>query len=176
MPLIPLQLMGDSSVFGTSVEITTLTKPSTIRQAGPNATDAFSAPYLSLLRETHTALEFTDGGAAAGTLLTTALLPAGAYVLFSVLFLPVGFAEDVSCTIQIGSAGQVAAYMTGTASIFTATPAGLSTLGPPSGRQFQAAASAVKLTITSDSDITPVIAGAGLLSVGVYYVATVPSA
>lgn len=173
MPLIPLQLMGDSSIFAQVMEVTRTAQTLSLVASPAPATGGLLAPALSLLRETHAATEFTDGGAADGTLNTTALLPAGAYVLFAVLFVPVGFAEDTTCVIQIGSAGQVNAYITGTPSIFTAVPAGLTTLGVPPGRQFIATAAAVKLTITSASDITPVIAGAGVLNVGIYYVATV---
>lgn len=172
MPLIPLQIVGDSAVFNREIEVSQLSKALALTPTVAPATVGGVAPTLSLLRETHAATEFTDGAAADGTLNTTALLPAGAYVLFAVLFVTVGFAEDTTCVIQIGSAGQANAYITGTPSVFTAVPTGLTTLGVPSGRQFIASAAAVKLTITSASDITPVIAGAGVLNVGIYYVAT----
>jgi hypothetical protein len=126
----------------------------------------------SVLTETHAASTFTDGGGAVGTKTMTGSIPAGAILLGSKVIVAAGFAGDVSCALTIGDGSDVDRYMTGTPSVFATASTGIQT-GAPSGDKLVTTANQPVLTITSDADITPVIADAGSLTVSLFYIATV---
>jgi hypothetical protein len=121
---------------------------------------------LTELSETVTYDQFTDGGAAVGTFVTSMVIPAGATVLYSAIKAVVGFAGDTSATIQIGDGTTVARYSTGTPSVFTTAANGVSA-GAVSGTAYHTAEKTVKLTITTATDWTAVSAGS--VTVSVYY-------
>ncbi len=110
--------------------------------------------------------DFTDGGAAVGTFVMTADIPAGAYVNHSVVRNVTGFANNTSATLTIGDGSDVDRYNTGTPSIFAT--AAVVAMGAPSGTRDNAAAVATPtLTVTTASDFTSVNAGA--LDVYIYF-------
>lgn len=102
--------------------------------------------------------DFTDGGAAVGTLVLDEGIPVGAYVLNTLLTDVTGFAGDTSCTLTVGDGTDADRYNTGTPSIFTT--ANMVDMGVPSGTKPHAAAKNVTLTATSGSDWGAVTAGA----------------
>lgn len=102
--------------------------------------------------------DFTDGGAAVGTLVLTDGIPVGANVRRTFLQALTGFAGDTSCTLTVGDGTDPDRYMTGTPSIFT-TAAGETDLGAVSGVAYHTAAKSVTLTATSAADFTSVSAG-----------------
>ena len=110
--------------------------------------------------------DFTDGGAAAGTLALTPQLPAGAYVTGVTVANVTGFTGDTSAVLTVGDGSDVDRYNTGTPSVFaTATYV---SMGKVSGVPSHAAAQAVTLTVTSASDFTSVSAGA--LTIRIHYI------
>lgn len=126
-------------------------------------------PRLQCVSETLTAATLTDGGAAVGTKSLSVAIPAGARFLFTTIDSIVGFAGDVSAVIQLGDGTDVDRYNTGTPNIFATAAAGVD-MGAPSGTAFHAAAIAnVVATVTSNADITPVLAGGGSCSLKFWY-------
>lgn len=111
--------------------------------------------------------EFTDGGAAIGTLVLDQGVPVGAFAIRCFLQNVTGFTGDVSATIQVGDGTDVDRYTTGTPSVFTTANA--IDLGAPSGTAIHTAAKSITVTITSSSDWGLVTAGAATLKL-VYYV------
>jgi hypothetical protein len=140
--------------------------------AGAITNSKLAVPKVSVLSETHTAATFTDGGSAVGTKTMTGTIPAGAVVLGTKVLVPAGFAGDVSAALTIGDGTDVDRYNTGTIDIFTTAATGVAS-GVPSGQKLQVAAVSPVLTVTSNADITPVIAEAGSVTVNIYYIATV---
>lgn len=124
------------------------------------------------LEETILATAFTDGGAAVGTKTMTGSIPAGAILLGTKVLVNAGFAGDTSAALTIGDGSDVDRYNTSTIDIFTTAAAGVQS-GVPSGNKLQTTAVQPVLTVTSDSDITPVIAGAGSITVSIFYLKTV---
>lgn len=157
-------LIGD----GTDVVSVAVSGDVTISAAGAVAigsakvTPAMLAkPRLRCVEETLTAASLTDGGAAVGTKNLTAAIPAGALFLYATVDTITGFAGDVSATITLGDGSDVDRYNTGTPSVFATAAAGVA-LGAPSGTAFHATAVAnIVATVTSNADITPVLAGGG---------------
>lgn len=123
------------------------------------------------IRETVAFTDFTDGGAAVGTYNLTETIPAGAWVLRSMLRNVTGFAGDTSAVITVGDGDgggstDVDRYNTGTPSVFaTATAVDL---GAPSGTQVHTAAATVRLAVTTASDWGKVTAGR--LTISIYFV------
>jgi hypothetical protein len=109
---------------------------------------------------------FTDGGAAAGTLLTGLIIPVGAIVIRCAITAITGFAGDTSAVITIGDGTDVDRYNTGTPDIFTTIAAGIDA-GIPSGLGYHAAQKEVKLTVTSAADFTNVSTGS--VTIEIYY-------
>jgi hypothetical protein len=116
-------------------------------------------PRVVAYQETVSYDDFTDGGAAVGTLDLATTIPAGAVFLRSLVTGITGFAGDTSATLTIGDGTDVDRYNTGTPSVFATAAAGVD-MGAPSGTAWHTAAKTPKLTITSGSDWGAVNAGA----------------
>lgn len=110
------------------------------------------------LQQTVAFSDFTDGGAAVGTLTMNGDLPAGAFFYRSLVHNLTGFTGNVACTLTIGDGTDVDRYNTGTPSIFTT--AVMVDMGAPSGTAAHVAAVSPVLTATSNSDWGAVTAGA----------------
>lgn len=112
--------------------------------------------------------DFTDGGAAVGTLNLDNAIPIGAIVDPISVMDVTGFAGDTSAVLLVGETDDTDRYMTGTPSVFATATA--INAGVPSGIRHHVAAETVLLTLTSAVDITAVITnGAGRLTVSVPY-------
>ena len=134
---------------------------------------ALAVPKIAVLTETHAASTFTDGGSTAGTKTMTGSIPAGAIILGTKVLVPAGFAGDTTAALTIGDgAGDPDRYNTSTVNIFTTAATGVQS-GIPSGTKLVTAAEQPVLTVTSSSDATLFIAGAGSVTVSIYYIATV---
>lgn len=120
---------------------------------------------LHCLTQTVKVSEFTDGGSTAGTFALTEKIPAGAWVLRTVLVNLTGFTGDTSATLIVGDGTDTDRYNTGTPSVFTTAVA--VDMGAPSGTQIHTAEKTVTLTITSGADFTSV--SAGQLTIRIYY-------
>jgi len=130
-----------------------------------------SVPRVEILSETHLASSFTDGGSTVGTKTMTGRIPAGALILISRVLVPAGFAGDTTAALTIGDGSDVDRYNTSTIAIFATAAAGVDA-GVPSGLKLQVAAVQPVLTVTSTSDATLFIAGAGQVTVEIYYIRT----
>lgn len=130
------------------------------------------APSVNVLTETHAASSFTDGGAAVGTKTMTGSIPAGAVLLGSKVLVSAGFAGNVSATLIIGDGSDTDRYMTGTPSVFATAANGIET-GVPSGNKLITTANQPVLTVTGSSDFTLILNGGGVMTVSIFYIATV---
>lgn len=111
--------------------------------------------------------DFTDGGSTAGTLVLTADLPAGAFVMASQVSQVTGFAGDTSAVLAIGDGSDADRYNTGTYNVFADSSFAGDTLaeGAPSGnRGHVSAMTTITVTVTSAADFTSVSAGAATVS------------
>jgi hypothetical protein len=120
---------------------------------------------VGVVRQTVAYSDFTDGGAAVGTLALDVQIPVMATVLSSSVTNVTGFTGDTSCTLTIGDGSDADRYNTGTPSIFTTANAIV--MGVCSGDLQHNAAATVTLTATSNNDWGAVTAGA--MTVSVYY-------
>ena len=118
------------------------------------------------IRQTVTRAEFTDGGAAVGTLVLDEQIPAGAWVLRSLVRDVTAFAGNTSAAMTIGDGTDADRYMVASTLDVFSTVAMLDG-GAPSGTQIHTAAKSVTLTITSAADFTAVSGGA--LTISIYY-------
>lgn len=118
-----------------------------------------------VISETVALADFTDGGAAVGTVVLASAIPVGAFVTRAYLLDVTGFAGDTSAVITVGDGTDPDRYNTGTPSVFTTATA--IDLGAPSGTQIHAAAKSVTLTVTSAADWGSVTAGA--LTIRIFY-------
>lgn len=109
--------------------------------------------------------QFTDGGAAVGTLTLDGTIPIGAIVLKTAIVNVTGFTGDTSAALTVGDGTTVDRYNTSTIDVFT-TVAALDG-GAISGTAIHTAAKTPVLTITSASDWGAVVAGA--LTVKIFY-------
>ena len=130
---------------------------STTKGRGFLRTDGEKARLVSY-QQTVAFSEFTDGGGAAGTFNLSAVVPAGAVFLRSIIDQITGFTGDTSAVITIGDGTDVDRYNTGTPSVFTTAAEGVDA-GAPSGTLWHTAAKTVVLTVTSAADFTAVAAG-----------------
>ena len=122
---------------------------------------------LGVINETVALADFTDGASTIGTYVLKRGIPAGAYVLRSVLVDVTGFTGDTTATIQIGDGTDVDRYSTGTPSVFT-TAAAID-VGAVSGTAIHIVDKSVTLTVTAGSDWGLVTAGS--LTIRIYYYA-----
>lgn len=120
---------------------------------------------LQVLCETVTRADFTDGGSTSGTYNLKTQIPAGAWVLRTILQDVTGFTGDTSAALIVGDGTDTDRYNTGTPSIFTTAVA--IDMGAPSGTQIHTAAKTVTLTVTSNADFTNV--AAGQLTIKIFY-------
>lgn len=109
--------------------------------------------------------DFTDGLSTSGTKALTETIPAGAWVIQTLLENVTGFTGDVSATILVGDGTDTDRYSTGTPSVFTTATA--IDLGVPSGTKVHTAEKTVTVTVTSGSDWGLVVAGA--MTVNIFY-------
>lgn len=126
--------------------------------------DADWRPCGGAIVQTVALADFTDGGAAVGTLVLDYGIPVGATVVRTYLLALTGFTGDTSCTLIVGDGTDTDRYNTGTPSIFT-TAAGETDLGAISGVAYHSAAKSITLTATSGSDWGAVTAGAATVVV-----------
>jgi hypothetical protein len=131
----------------------------------PGALDGteLAKPRLRVIREQLLASALTDGGAAIGTKVMAAAIPAGARFLYTTVDGIVGFTGNTSAVVTFGDGSDVDRYNTGTPNIFVTAAAGVD-FGVPSGTAFHSAAIAgITATVTSATDITPVLSSGGSL-------------
>lgn len=117
--------------------------------------DSEKARYVTY-QQTVSVADFTDGGAAAGTLDLTTSIPAGAVFVQSIITDIVGFAGDTTAVLAIGDGTTATRYMTGTPSVFATAAAGVD-LGVPSGTKWHTAATTPRLTVTGTADFTSIV-------------------
>lgn len=120
---------------------------------------------LQVLCETVTRADFTDGGSTSGTYNLKTQIPAGAFILRTLVQDVTGFTGDTSAALIVGDGTDTDRYNTGTPSVFTT--ATMITMGVPSGTLEHTAAKTVTLTVTSDADFTNVTAGQ--LTIKIFY-------
>lgn len=144
-------------------------KIETVSIETPDAGVSRGLAVVGVLEESFDHADFTDGGAAAGTIQFTGSLPAGAVVLGTKILVPEGFAGDTSAVVTIGDGTDVDRYMTGTPDVFSTAAAGVEA-GVPSGSKLLTAANQPTITVTSDADWGSVTAGQ--LTVSIYYIQT----
>jgi hypothetical protein len=135
-----------------------------------NLTIGNGAAAVNSISQTVDYDDFTDGGAAVGTLQMDDSIPAGAIFLYSKVAVPAGFVGDTSAVLIIGDGSDTDRYNTGTPSVFATAATGVE-MGAPSGNQFHTAAVQPTLTVTTDSDFSSV--SGGTLVVTLYYIPTV---
>jgi hypothetical protein len=109
--------------------------------------------------------DFTDGGGAAGTLDLDGEIPAGAFVLRTVVENVTGFAGDTSAALTVGDGTDADRYNATTIDVFSDVVA--LDGGAPSGTQVHVTAKTPRLTVTSGADWGSVSAGA--MTVNIYY-------
>lgn len=129
-----------------------------------------AAPSIDSITQTVDYDDFTDGGAAVGTLTMTDSVPAGAILLGTKVLVSAGFAGDTSAVLIIGDGSDTDRYMTGTPSVFATAATGIQT-GVPSGNKLITTANQPVLTVTSGSDWGSV--SAGTMEVTIYFIRTV---
>ena len=127
-------------------------------------------PTVERITQTVAFGDFTDGGAAVGTLVMDDALPLGAIVLGAKVLVPAGFAGDTTAVLIIGDGSDTDRYSTGTPSVFATAATGIQA-GVPSGSKLLTAANTPTLTITVGTDWGAVTAGS--LEVSIYYIKTI---
>lgn len=141
--------------------------------AGSVAKAALALPTVAVLTEVVTAASLVDGGAAVGTKTLTGTLPAGAVILGTKVLVTAGFAGDVSAVAILGDGITTDRYNTGTINVFATAATGVQSGKPKAANELQIAAVSPVVTVTSNADITPVLAGGGSMTVSIYYIQTV---
>jgi hypothetical protein len=122
---------------------------------------------LGVLEETFAFDDFTDGGAAVGTIQFAGSLPAGAIVLGTKVLVGDGFAGDTSAAMTIGDGTDADRYNTSTVDVFSTAADGVES-GVPSGTKLLVTENRPTLTVTTDADFTSV--SAGEVTVAIYYI------
>jgi len=136
----------------------------------PVAGTSRSIGMVSKLEETSAVADFTDGGAALGTIQMTGSIPAGAVVFGAKITEIVGFAGDTTAVATIGDGTDVDRYNTGTINVFATAAAGVNA-GLPSGTTLLTAANQPTIGVTGGSDFTAIVSnGNGSMKVTIYYV------
>jgi hypothetical protein len=159
---------GDSVPFA-SVPVGTLyvqtgDNPRLWTKTADNQVDSDWSIGMGVLSQRVLFSDFTDGGAAVGTLDMDGSIPAGAYVLRVVVEDVVGFTGNVSANLKVGDGSDVDRYTTSSGvSLFTTIVA--LDGGAPSGTNVHVLAATPRLTVTSDSDFTAVAAGAATVKI-----------
>lgn len=123
-----------------------------------NSTDYDWYDTPGVVQQTVALADFTDGGAAVGTLVLNGSIPKGAFVERVTLVNVTGFAGDTSAALQVGDGSDANRYNATTIDVFTTV--GALDGGAPSGTQIHAAAvTTITLTITTAADWGSVTAG-----------------
>lgn len=120
-----------------------------------------------VLQETHLATEFAADETTA-SLTMDGTIPAGAYLLMAKVVVDEGFAEDVSATLSVGDGTDVDRY--GTADVFATETGGVVMNSP--GDFYHATAVQPVLAIETATAASLIVAGAGSVTVAIYYLAT----
>lgn len=132
-----------------------------------NRADDFAC-LSGVIQQRVTVADFTDGGAAVGTLALTNQIPIGAIADEMSVLNVTEFAGDTSAVLTVGDGTDVDRYNTGTPSIFATATA--IAIGVPSGTRHHTAAATVTLTVTSATDFTAVVTnGSGAMTVRIPY-------
>lgn len=112
-----------------------------------------------VVQQTVALADFTDGGAAVGTLVLNGSIPKGAFVERVILVNVTGFAGDTSASLQVGDGTDADRY-NAAADIDVFSDVGALDGGAPQGTQIHAAAvTTITLTITTAADWGSVTAG-----------------
>jgi hypothetical protein len=114
-----------------------------------------------------TKADFVDGGGASGTYTFAEQIPIHATVRYSQVVDVVAWSGNTSAVITIGDGSDVDRYNTGTPSVFSTV--NLVDVGAVSGTAYHAAAKAPVITVTGNSDFTPIAATAALMARIFYY-------
>lgn len=112
---------------------------------------------LGCIAETIPYTAFTDGGSTSGTYAMKMTIPAGAFVVQTLLQDVTGFTGDTSAVVIVGDGTDTDRYNTGTPSLFTTAVA--IAAGVPSGTKEHLTEKTVTVTVTSASDWGLVTAG-----------------
>lgn len=108
--------------------------------------------------QTVTYNQFTDGGAAVGTLSLSVTIPVGAVFQYSLVNAITGFAGDTSAALEIGDGTDADRYQAAsTINVFASADA--ASAGAPNGTLYHSTAKTPVLTITTNSDWGSVTAG-----------------
>lgn len=122
---------------------------------------------VGVLEETFDHADFTDGGAAVGTIQFTGEVPKGAVILGTKVLVPEGFAGDSSAVMTIGDGSDPDRYNTSTINVFATAADGVQS-GVPSGSKLLVAANRPTLTVTTGNDWGDVTAGQ--VTVSIYFI------
>lgn len=128
-----------------------------------------SLSLVAVLTETFDHADFTDGGAAVGTIQFDGALPSGAVILGTKVLVPEGFAGDTSAALTIGDGSDADRYNTSTVDVFTTAATGVQS-GVPSGNKLIVTENRPTLTVTTAADWGSVTAGQ--VTVSIYYLQT----
>jgi hypothetical protein len=114
--------------------------------------------------------DFTDGGAAVGTLVLDGEIPVGAFVERVIVTDVTGFAGDTTAVLSVGDGTDDDRY-TASADIDVFTTVAALDGGAPQGTQVHVAAKSVTLTLTSSANFTAMITnGSGAMTFKIFYV------
>lgn len=161
---------GDSKPFTTvprgSIYVQTGASNNIWHKSGNSGHDSDWTAGMAVLQERVLYSQFTDGGSTSGTYTMAGTIPAGAYVLRTLITDVTGFTGDTSAVLIVGDGSDADRYVTAsTVDVFT-TVAALDG-GAPSGTNIHTTAKTPVLTVTSGADFTSVAAGA--MTVKIFY-------
>jgi hypothetical protein len=146
--------LKDENELDVSVELTKVFKItrilSTTKVVGSFRRDGERIRLVTYVQNVALA-DFTDGGAAVGTIALGCSIPVGAVYHQSFVKVVTGAAGASTATITIGDGSDVDRYNTGTPSVATTAANGID-IGIPSGTLYHAAAITPVVTVTEDSE------------------------
>jgi hypothetical protein len=161
---------GDAKPFTLapvgSTYIQNETTPTTYVKTTDAGRDSDWSAAMGVLAQRVLIGDFTDGGATVGTLVLDGVIPAGAFVLRTIVSDLTGFTGDTSAVMMVGDGTDDDRY-TAAADIDVFTTAVALDGGAPQGTQVHTTAKSVTLTVTSAANFTAVAAGA--LTIKIFY-------
>jgi hypothetical protein len=161
---------GDAKPFTLapvgSTYIQNETTPTTYVKTTDAGRDSDWSAAMGVLAQRVLISDFTDGGATVGTLVLDGVIPAGAFVLRTIVSDLTGFTGDTSAVMMVGDGTDDDRY-TAAADIDVFTTAVALDGGAPQGTQVHTTAKSVTLTVTSAANFTAVAAGA--LTIKIFY-------
>jgi hypothetical protein len=161
---------GDAKPFTLapvgSTYIQNETTPTTYVKTTDAGRDSDWSAAMGVLAQRVLISDFTDGGSTVGTLVLDGVIPAGAFVLRTIVSDLTGFTGDTSAVMMVGDGTDDDRY-TAAADIDVFTTAVAIDGGAPQGTQVHTTAKSVTLTVTSAANFTAVVAGA--LTIKIFY-------